>query len=81
MKRHGSRDTGPGTITQPEDNMLCYKVNYSELNKNGKTLTSGDTVLIWVDTQYRGINDRAPDTQEPCSKPQSLGEVLVLTLS
>ena len=40
-------------------------------------------VLIWVDTQFRGINDRAPDTLtngDTCSKPQVIGEVLDLTL-
>ncbi len=79
MMRRGTRETGPGIITEDTD-MLWYEVDYDELTKNGFDLVSGDQVLIWVDTQFRGINDRAPNTQEPCSKPQTLGEVIDLTL-
>ena len=79
MKTHRGKPTGPGTITDDTD-MLWYEVDYNELTKNDVSLGTDDTVLIWVDTQFRGINDRAPTTQTPCSKPQVLVEVLDLTL-
>lgn len=80
MKRFkGDKDTGPGLITSATD-MLWYEVDYAELTENGASLATGDRVLIWVETQFRGINDRAPNIQEPCSKPQVIGEVLDITL-
>jgi hypothetical protein len=89
MKLHRNKTTGPGEITTAQVDIgngdlrwvLTYVVGYDELDKNGAVLQAGDTVLIWVDTQYKGIQDRAPDTVSPCSKPQSLGEVVEITLS
>jgi hypothetical protein len=79
MMLRGNRETGPGEITT-DTNMIWYEVDYDELAKNGVILGSGDQVLIWADSQYKSINDRAPNTQEPCSKPQVIGEVMDLTL-
>jgi len=75
------KDTGPGMITSERD-MLWYEVDYNELTKNGASLGTNDQVLIWVDTQFKGSNDRAPTTEggDSCSKPQNLGEVLAITL-
>lgn len=77
MKRRGNKDTGPGVITGA-DNILIYTVSYVDLS-----LFAGDFVLLWVDTQYKGINDRAPTTEggDGCSKPQVAGEVIEHQLS
>lgn len=82
MMRRGNKDTGPGMITSDTDMVLWYEVDYAELTQNGASLGPGDQLLIWVDTQFKGINDRAPNTEsgDTCSKPQVIGEVLNLTL-
>ncbi len=75
IRRNGnSKDTGPGIIMS-DGNMLWYEVSYDELGLN-----PGDQVLVWADTQARGIVDRAPDTNDSdgCSKPTGSGEVLSL---
>ncbi len=85
----GKRNTGPGVIELStvvnDDDTLTYTVGYDELTKNGADLTGGETVLIWVDTQHRGIQDRAPDTngEDGCSKPQDADpdEVIEHTLA
>ncbi len=74
------KETGPGVIS-PSGDTILFEVNYDELTKNSVVLGGGDNVLIWVDTQFKGIIDRAPNTQEPCSKPQGLGEVIDHTLA
>ncbi len=81
-KMHGihrqiNKDTGPGIIDLV-GNVLTYTVSYVELG-----LTSGDDVLLWVDTNYIGIHERAPntDSRDGCSKPQFSEEVISLTLN
>ena len=79
MMLRGNRETGPGDIVNPSDsNTITYTVSYAELG-----LVGGDPILVWVDTQYKGIKDRAPDTNsgDGCSKPQILDEVIQHTLS
>lgn len=74
-----SKDTGPGMITINGD-MITYMVTLAEL---GLDPQQGDTkVLIWADTQFKGISDQAPNTDwgNGCAKPESLGEVLELSL-
>ena len=82
MKLRGNKETGPGVIT-PDTTVVEYEVYYSELSKNGVFLVGGDQVLIWIDTQFKGINDRAPNVEsgDSCSKPQFIGEVMDLTLN
>jgi hypothetical protein len=76
-----------GKTTGPEENnvsaagnTLIFEVLYEDLVVNGSPgiLQSSDTVYIWVDTHYKGIQDRAPSTDctDGCSKPQVCGEVI-----
>jgi hypothetical protein len=81
-KMHGihqqiNKDTGQGIIDLV-DNVLTYTVSYAELG-----LTSGDDVLLWVETYYIGMHDRAPntDSSDGCSKQQFSEEVISLTLN
>ncbi len=81
-KMHGihqqiNKDTGPGIIDLI-GNVLMYTVSYSELG-----LTSGDDVLLWVETHYIGMHERAPntDSSDGCSKQQFSEEVISLTLN
>jgi hypothetical protein len=81
IRRHRGdwKSTGPGEIgVFPGNNAIAYIISVGdEIDVN-----PGDTVLIWADTQYKGIADRAPDTEssDGCSKPQNAGEVLTLLL-
>ena len=72
-----SKDTGPGTIDL-FGNVIMYTVSYAELG-----LTSGDNVLLWVETNYLGIQEHVPNTDstDGCSKPQFSEEVISLTLN
>lgn len=72
MTMRGNRDTGPGVITGGSV-IFTYTVSYAELG-----LSSGDLVLVWADTQWHGIVDRAPDTNgtDGCSKPTGVDEVI-----
>lgn len=81
-KMHGihkqiNKDTGPGIIGLV-DNILTYTVSYAELG-----LTSGDDVLLWVETNYVGIHEHVPNTDstDGCSKHQFPEEVISLTLN
>jgi hypothetical protein len=81
-KMHGihqqiNKDTGPGIIDLV-GNVLTYTVSYAELG-----LTSGDDVLLWVETYYIGMHERAPntDSSDGCSKQQFSEEVISLTLN
>ncbi len=81
-KTHGihkqiNKDTGPGIIDLV-GNVLTYTVSYAELG-----MTSGDDVLLWVETNYIGIHERAPNTDitDGCSKHQFPEEVISLTLN
>jgi len=46
-------------------------------------LALGNTVYIWADTQFKGINDRAPNTEsgDGCPKPEVANEVLSVILN
>ena len=81
-KMHGihkqiDKDTGPGIIDLV-GNVLTYTVSYAELG-----LTSGEDVLLWVETHYIGIHERAPNTDstDGCSEHQFPEEVISLTLN
>ena len=79
VHRNSSKDTGPGMITVIGDK-ITYMVTLAEL---GLDPQQGDTkVLIWADTHFQGISDRAPNTEwgDGCAKPESLTEVLELSL-
>ncbi len=70
-------DTGTGIIDLI-GNVLTYTVSYSELG-----LSSGDNVLLWIETDYLGIHDRTPNTDstDGCSMPELSNEVIPLTLN
>jgi hypothetical protein len=70
-------DTGTGIIDLI-GNVLTYTVSYSELG-----LSSGDNVLLWIETNYLGIHERTPNTDstDGCSKPELPNEVIPLTLN
>ena len=77
----GDKITGPSTTADPIDpdtNVLTYTVKYSDLN-----VLAGNTVAIWVDTQNKGIVDRAPNTDDSdgCSKPENENEVIEIELA
>ncbi|KKL61731.1 hypothetical protein LCGC14_2192370 [marine sediment metagenome] len=75
------KSTGPGTISVV-GSTITYVVPYAALDAIlEEGLSSGDDLEIWADTHKRGIQDRAPDTLDPCSKPQAAGEVLEITLN
>jgi len=83
-KRHRGRDTGPGSWVQTGNNQLTLTVPYAALLENDNSpIDPGDTVFIWVDTQLRGVQDRAPDTDatDGCAKPELIGEVIVHVLN
>jgi hypothetical protein len=75
---HLDKQTGPGSWNDDGTLSLFLTVPYTDLDG----VAAGDDVFIWADTHRRGIQDRAPDTygDDGCSKPQLIGEVLVLTL-
>ncbi len=70
-------NTGTGIIDLI-GNVLTYTVTYKELG-----LSSGDKVLLWVETSYLGIHERVPNTDstDGCSKPELPKEVISLTLN
>lgn len=79
MMHRGNKDTGPGLI-RVEGSVLKYTVHIAELNPQ---LDTGDTILVWADTQYKGIKDRAPDTNDSdgCGKPEVAAEYIELVLA
>lgn len=79
MMHRGKRDTGPGSI-EVGGTVLSYWVSMAELSLD---LSIGDTILVWADTQDKGIEDRAPDTDDSdgCAKPEIAGEYIELVLS
>lgn len=79
MMHRAKKDNGPGVI-EVDGSVLRYTVNVVELNPD---LTDGDTVLVWADTQNRGIKDRAPDTNasDGCDEPEVAGEYIELALA
>ncbi len=70
-------DTGPGIIELSE-NILTYNVPYTELG-----LSSGNKILLWLETLYLGIHERVPNTgsTDGCSMPELSNEVIILTLT
>lgn len=79
MMHRGKRDTGPGAIAV-DGKHLSYWVSMADLNP---ALAIGDTILVWADTQDKGIVDRAPNTDDSdgCSKPEVTGEFVALVLN
>ena len=78
MAHKGRKDRGPGII-DVIDNTLTYSVAVDELNP---LLGLGDTVLIWADTKFKKVSDRAPNTEagDGCAKPEVASEVISLIL-
>jgi len=78
VHKNATKDTGPGIIWV-DSNTLTYTVPVVELSFS---LGISDTVYIWADTQWKSINDRAPNTEsgDGCSKPEVASEALALTL-
>ncbi len=78
MMHRGRKDRGPGQILVAA-NVLTYWVSMAELNLD---LQVGDTIFVWADTQSKGIQDRAPDTDDAdgCAKPEVAGEFVELML-
>ncbi len=84
IKLHRGKTTGPEeNDVSAAGNTLIFEVLYVDLVHNGGVLQGGDTVYIWVDTHYKGIQDRAPftDCADGCSKPQLISEVIEHTLN
>ena len=86
MKLHRGRTTGPsGTIEIldidifGEDTWLQFTVNMADLSPD---IVADDMLYVWLDTQNKGIADRAPDTDgsDGCSKPEVGGEALPLVV-
>jgi hypothetical protein len=73
------KTTGPGDIVVSLPVTISYTVPLAELSTD---LMTGDTVYIWADTQWKGIRDRAPNTEEAdgCAKPEVASETLELVL-
>lgn len=83
-KLHRNKETGPGSWDGAGTAFLTLTVPYGDLTENDlSAIDPGDTVFIWADTQRKGIQDRAPDTDDGngCAKPESTGEVLELVLN
>jgi hypothetical protein len=78
VHRGRGKATGPGVIEVSGDT-LTYTVALAELSTD---LMTGDTVYIWADTHWKGIRDRAPNTEEAdgCAKPEVASETLELAL-
>ena len=78
MMHRAKKDNGPGLI-EVDGTTLTFTVAVDALNDQ---LVIGDTVYIWADTQWKGINDRAPNTEagNGCAKPEVESETLALTL-
>jgi hypothetical protein len=85
----GDRTTGPESDeevsitegTDPVKTILTFEVDYADLKVGTTPLDTGDIVYIWVDTQHKGIQDRAPSTDDACSKPNECDEVIRHTLN
>jgi hypothetical protein len=83
---------GPGTVDDTTVGVLVFTVPYDGL-RNAELenpVEDGNTVHLWVDVQYKGICDRAPDTYEgpvegnpddACSKPELTTEVISIKLN
>ena len=79
---------GPGDVdyTSAPD-VLIFTVPYDGLSNNNTSghVDPGNTVHLWMDTQYKQICDRVPDTsvesEDPeCAKPEIPDEVLTIKL-
>jgi len=79
VHRGSTKDTGPG-MTSVSGDMITYMVTLAELGLDANMLPP--EILIWADTQFKGISDRAPNTEwgDGCAKPESSTEVLALSL-
>jgi hypothetical protein len=77
VHRGSTKDTGPG-MTSVSGDMITYMVTLAELGLDANMLPP--EILIWADTQFKGISDRAPNTEwgDGCAKPESSTEVFPL---
>ncbi len=79
------KTTGPEAdgVVGVAGSTLTFEVLYTDLvvNQAPGHLDTGDIVYIWVDIHYRGIQDRAPSTDDACSKPNECDEVIAHTLN
>jgi hypothetical protein len=88
----GQKTTGASTkeipidVVDPESAMpvLTYTVKCSDPDSANDDVVLGtsDIIAIWVDTQDKGIPDRAPNTDDSqgCTEPETSEEVIVLEL-
>jgi len=92
-KNGKKRVYGPGTVQEfaTSPYMLKFTIPYSGLTNSldEDAVQATNTVHLWMDVQYEGICDRAPDTYEgpvegnpddACSKPELTTEVLTIQL-
>jgi len=75
------RVTGPATMCTDvnENGNFCCMVPITGLvHEDGTVISECEYIDIWMDTQYKGITDRIPDTydEDGCSKPTGPEEVL-----
>ncbi len=79
MMHKGSHERGPGMI-DVFGSTLTFRVGVDELSP---FLELGDTVLIWADTKFKEITDKAPNTEpgDGCPKPEVSGEVSSVILN
>lgn len=79
MIHRGMQDRGPGMI-DVLGSTLTFRVSVDELNPFPEL---GDTVLIWADTKFKNVTDKAPNTEtgDGCARPEVTGEVLSLELN
>jgi hypothetical protein len=76
------RVTGPAEFCTPVDangEFCCMVPIYDLVRQDGTGIEECDPIDIWIDTQKKGIHDRAPDTygEDGCSKPTGPEEVLL----
>jgi hypothetical protein len=76
------RVTGPAEFCTPVDaeGEFCCLVSVLDLvRQDGTIVEECNPIDIWIDTQKKGIQDRAPDTdgEDGCSKPTGPEEVLL----
>ena len=83
MKLHRGKTTGPPGLIEVSDligtdDLLTFSVNMLDF----PGVLRNDTINVWLDTQYKGIRDRVPDTDgsDGCSKPEVVGEAIPLTV-
>lgn len=80
MYRPRSADENDGRFTGPDAAMTFMKndVMIWEFDYEALGVNEGDYVAVWLDIHKKGIQDRAPDTDDTdgCAKPRDMYEVL-----